>query len=140
MKTQKKDCIFCNIANGEIPSNKIYEDDDFLVMLDINPGSKGHAVLLPKNHAADLFELSDTDAKKIMLVIRTCGRAMKKVLHCDGLNILQNNGEVAGQTVFHYHVHLIPRYHGDQVQISWQQGEAKDAAKLAEEIRNAISQ
>ena len=101
------DCIFCKINKGEIPSTTIYEDDDFKVMLDINPASRGHAVILPKNHAADLFELADDDAEKLFKIARKCAKSMMEVLHCDGINVLQNNGEAAGQTVFHLHVHLM---------------------------------
>ncbi len=137
-KITQPDCIFCKIANGEIPSSTIYEDDDFKVILDINPASKGHAIIIPKNHGADLYELSQEDAGKIMGVAQKCAVAMKKALHCDGLNVLQNNGEIAGQTVFHLHVHLIPRYKGDTVNINWTHGEAEDAQKLAEEIRQAF--
>ena len=94
-KKMVDDCIFCKINKGEIPSTTIYEDDDFKVMLDINPASRGHAVILPKNHAADLFELEDEDAEKLFKVARKCAKAMKEVLHCDGINVLQNNGEAA---------------------------------------------
>lgn len=133
------DCIFCKINKGEIPSTTIYEDDDFKVMLDINPASKGHAVILPKNHAANIFELEDEDAEKIFKVARKCAAAMKEVLHCDGINILQNNGEAAGQTVFHLHVHLIPRYNGDTVNITWKPlNPEENAAQMAEAIRAAI--
>lgn len=139
MKKYVEDCIFCKINKGEIPSTTIYEDEDFKVMLDINPASKGHAVLLPKNHAANLFELSDEDAEKVIKVVRKCAVAMMEVLHCDGMNILQNNGEAAGQTVFHYHVHLIPRYNGDTVNIKWKPGTPEaDAADMAEKIKAAI--
>lgn len=133
-----ENCIFCKIAKGDIPSTTIYEDDDFKVILDINPASKGHAVILPKNHAANLMELSDDDASKILLVARKCADAMMKTLHCDGINILQNNGEAAGQTVFHLHVHLIPRYKDDMVQITWKPGTCEDAAALAQTIRCAM--
>ena len=137
-KHLEPDCIFCKIAKGDIPSTKIYEDEDFLVMLDIAPASKGHAVILPKNHAANLFELPDDDAEKILKVARKCSAAMMKVLHCDGLNVLQNNGEAAGQTVFHLHVHLIPRYDGDTVQITWPQGTSENPEDIAEQIRQAM--
>ncbi len=133
-----ENCIFCKIAKGDIPSTTIYEDDDFKVILDINPASKGHAVILPKNHAANLMELSDDDASKILLVARKCADAMMKTLHCDGINILQNNGEAAGQTVFHLHVHLIPRYKDDTVQITWKPGTCEDATALAQTIRSAM--
>lgn len=132
------DCLFCKIANGEIPSEKIYEDDNFLVMLDINPAAKGHAVLLPKTHAANIFELPDDYLEKALKVARDCAAAMKKVLKCDGINILQNNGEAAGQTVFHFHIHIIPRMKGDNIGLTWQQHEASGNHELAEKIREAF--
>ena len=103
-------CIFCKIANGEIPTRTVYEDERFRVILDNAPASEGHAIILPKNHAADVFSLPEEDAAAIFVVAKKVATAMKKVLKCDGINILQNNGEVAGQTVFHLHVHVIPRY------------------------------
>lgn len=112
-------CIFCKIANGEIPSKTLYEDDKFRVILDISPASKGHAIILVKSHAANIYELPEEDAAKIYLVAKKVATVMQKVLKCDGMNILQNNGEAAGQTVFHLHMHLIPRYDGDNVQIKW---------------------
>lgn len=137
-KTIDNNCIFCKIISGEIPSNTIYEDEDFKVILDIGPASKGHAVILPKNHAANLFELPEADAEKILKVAKKCGTAMMKALHCDGLNVLQNNGEAAGQTVSHLHIHLIPRYHGDHVNITWEPGTAEEPEKLAEAIKAAF--
>ena len=125
-------CIFCKIANGEIPSKTLYEDDSFRVILDISPASKGHAIILPKNHAANLYELPDEDASKIMVVAKKVATALKNVLHCDGMNILQNNGEAAGQTVFHLHVHLIPRYENDHVTITWESG--AEGSSLADEV------
>lgn len=116
----KDDCIFCKIANGSIPSYSLYEDDDFKVILDIEPSSKGHALILPKNHAANLFELDDASASKALGIAKKVGGALMSVLNCDGLNVLQNNGDAAGQTVHHYHIHLIPRYNdNDNVTISW---------------------
>lgn len=105
-----ENCIFCKIIAGEIPSNTIYEDDDFKVILDVSPASKGHALILPKNHVADIFSIDEELAAKAMKLAKKLATHMKDVLHCDGFNILQNNGEVAGQTVFHFHMHLIPRY------------------------------
>lgn len=116
----KDDCIFCKIANGTIPSYSLYEDDDFKAILDIEPSSKGHTLIIPKNHASNLFELDDTDAAKALCIAKRIGNALMKTLNCDGLNVLQNNGEAAGQTVHHYHIHLIPRYNSnDNVTISW---------------------
>lgn len=103
-------CIFCKIIGGEIPSNTIYEDDTFQVILDVNPASKGHALILPKEHYANLYEIDEEVAAKAMKLAKKLAVHMTEVLGCDGFNILQNNGTVAGQTVFHFHMHLIPRY------------------------------
>lgn len=107
---KKEDCIFCKLANGDIPTNTIYEDEDFRVILDADPVSRGHALILPKNHYADLYELDEKTAEKVLVLAKKMAQHMKEVLHCDGFNILQNSGEVAGQSVFHFHMHLIPRY------------------------------
>ena len=106
-------CIFCKIAAGEIPSKTIYEDENFRVILDISPATKGHALILPKEHYANLYELPDEMAGKVMLLAKRLAAHMTEALGCDGFNLMQNNGEVAGQTVFHFHLHLIPRYQGD---------------------------
>ena len=107
-----KDCIFCKIANGEIPSSTVYEDEDFRVILDLGPAAKGHALILPKEHFKDVCELDPAVAAKVLPLGAKIGAAMKKSLGCAGFNLVQNNGEAAGQTVFHFHVHVIPRYQG----------------------------
>lgn len=107
---KKEDCIFCKIANGEIPSKTLYEDEDFRVILDLGPATRGHALILPKEHAANLYELPDETAAKAMILAKKMGARMVEKLHADGLNLVQNNGETAGQTVLHFHLHLIPRY------------------------------
>lgn len=116
-------CIFCKIANGEIPSTTLYEDEDFRVILDLGPATRGHALLLPKNHFANLFELDDDTAQKAILVAKKMAGKMKDALGADGFNLVQNNGEAAGQTVFHFHMHLIPRYENDNAGILWEPGE-----------------
>ena len=116
-------CIFCKIANGEIPSTTLYEDEDFRVILDLGPATRGHALLLPKNHFANLFELDDETAQKAILVAKKMAGKMKDALGADGFNLVQNNGEPAGQTVFHFHMHLIPRYENDNAGILWEPGE-----------------
>ena len=126
------DCIFCKIANGEIPSATLYEDEDFRVILDLGPASKGHALILPKAHAANIYEISDDMAAKAMILAKKMATKMTEALKCDGFNIVQNNGEPAGQTVFHFHRHLIPRYEGDQVGITWKPG------TLTDEVKNEI--
>lgn len=108
-----ENCIFCKLANGDIPTNMIYEDDMFAVILDASPATKGHALILPKEHAANIYELSDETASRIFVLAKKMAAKMTELLKCDGFNIVQNNGEVAGQTVFHFHMHLIPRYKGD---------------------------
>lgn len=119
-------CIFCKIADGEIPSATLYEDEDFRVILDLGPASKGHALILPKEHYANLYELSDELAAKAMVLAKRMITRMQKVLNCDGYNVVQNNGEPAGQTVFHFHMHLIPRYEGDHVGLGWHMGDLTD--------------
>ena len=115
-------CIFCKIALGQIPAATLYEDDDFRVILDLGPASKGHALILPKTHAKNIYELSDELAGKVFILAKKMATAMTEALQCDGFNIVQNNGETAGQTVFHFHMHLIPRYHGDNVKLTWVPG------------------
>ena len=116
-------CIFCKIANDEIPSTTLYEDEDFRVILDLGPATRGHAILMPKNHFANLCELDDETAQKAILVAKKMAGKMKAALGADGFNLVQNNGEAAGQTVFHFHMHLIPRYENDNAGILWEPGE-----------------
>jgi histidine triad (HIT) family protein len=133
-------CIFCKIIGKEIPSTTLYEDEDFCVIMDISPASKGHAILLAKKHVPNIYELDENLASKALVVVSKVAKAMKEELRCDGLNILQNNGEAAGQTVFHFHIHLIPRYKDDQVNITWKQGKygEGEAAALADGIRKRL--
>ena len=130
-------CIFCKLANGDIPTNTVFEDEDFRVILDLGPASKGHALILPKTHAANIYELSDELAAKAMVLAKKMAGKMTEALNCDGFNIVQNNGEVAGQTVFHFHMHLIPRYKGDGVGLTWTPGELTD--EVREEILSKIN-
>lgn len=129
-------CIFCKIANGDIPSKTLYEDDQFRVILDLGPATKGHALILPKEHYANLYELPDETAAKVMKLAKKLAIQMTERLGCEGFNLVQNNGELAGQTVFHFHMHLIPRYRDDGQKIGWKPGEA--AQEELEKIRNQI--
>ena len=124
-----ENCIFCKIANGEIPAATLYEDEDFRVILDLGPASKGHALILPKSHASNIYELPDELAGKAMILAKKMASKMTDALKCDGFNIVQNNGEPAGQTVFHFHMHLIPRYQGDNVGLTWTPGQLTDEDK-----------
>ena len=136
----KDDCIFCKIANGDIPSATVYEDKDFRVILDIAPAAKGHALILPKQHYDNLWELGEEDAAKILTIAAKVSKAQKAALSCDGINVLQNNGIAAGQSVFHYHMHLIPRYDKDEVNIPWKSlsYEEGEAEKVCESIKAAM--
>ena len=133
---KKDDCIFCKIANGEIPSACIYENKEFRVILDVGPATRGHVLILTKEHYDNIFEIDAETAGRLFSLASVVARAMKKTLNCDGMNILQNNGTIAGQTVFHFHLHLIPRYEGDQVKVTWPQGEISEDEKT--ELVNMI--
>lgn len=115
----KENCIFCKIANGEIPSKTLYEDESFRVILDLGPATKGHALILPKEHAENLYELPEETAADAIRLAKKMALTMREKLKCDGMNLVQNNGETAGQTVMHFHLHLIPRYQGDGQRIGW---------------------
>ena len=127
-------CIFCKLANGDIPTNSIYEDADFRIILDASPASRGHALIIPKEHYRNIYELPDDTASKVLVLAKKAALHMTEVLSCDGFNIVQNNNEVAGQTVFHFHIHLIPRYEGDGQVIGWKPGESspEELARLKE--------
>ncbi len=124
-----ENCIFCKLANGDIPTATLYEDDDFRVILDAGPASKGHALILPKEHYANLYELDDELAAKVLVLAKKMITKLTDVLGCDGYNIVQNNGEAAGQTVFHFHLHMIPRYKDDNVGLGWNMGQLTDEDK-----------
>lgn len=134
----EEQCVFCKIIAGEIPSTAVYEDDDFKAILDVNPAARGHVIIVPKKHAANIFELEDEEAAKVFPIAKKIAAAIKKTNGCDGINILQNNGEAAGQTVFHLHVHVVPRYYGDGVNIMWKPGETPDLNEVAEEIKKNL--
>lgn len=107
---KKDDCVFCKIVSGEIPSRKIYEDEDVIVIMDLSPTSKGHSLIIPKEHCTNIYDIEEETAAKVMKVAKKLALKMTTALGCDGFNLLQNNGETAGQTMFHFHMHLIPRY------------------------------
>lgn len=133
---KQDNCIFCKIIAGEIPSHTLYEDDKFKVILDVGPATKGHALILPKNHYANLYELPEEDAADTIKLAKRMMTRMTDKLNCDGFNIVQNNGEVAGQTVFHFHMHLIPRYKNDGEILKYVAGEPsqEDLAQLRKTI------
>lgn len=135
---RKDDCIFCKIANGEIPSKTLYEDEQFRVILDLGPATRGHALILPKDHAANLYELSDDTAANVLVLAKNMVTKMTQKLGCDGFNLVQNNGEVAGQTVNHFHMHLIPRYLNDGQNINWTP--SAPSSEELEEVKKQITE
>ena len=137
------DCIFCKIANGEIPSAKVYENEHVFAFLDLSQVTKGHTLIIPKVHKENLFELTPEIAKNIFEVVPTIANALKETFHPLGLNLLNNNGEQAGQSVFHFHMHLIPRYgKGDGFGAVWKDNQSEyssqDLQKIATEIGNNL--
>lgn len=124
-----ENCVFCNLANGIWDSATLYEDDDFRVILDLGPASKGHALILPKAHYANIYEIPEELAAKTIVLAKKMAGIMTEALDCDGFNIVQNNGEAAGQTVFHFHMHLIPRYKDDKAGFGWNTGELDETTK-----------
>lgn len=136
---RKDDCIFCKLANGDIPTNTIYEDNEFRVIMDVAPATKGHALVLPKDHYADIYEIDPDVLGRAIQVGQKVVKHATKVLGCDGYNLLQNNGTAAGQTVFHYHLHLIPRYADmDNAQIlTWPEkaGDADAIKAISESLK-----
>ncbi|MBI5469779.1 HIT family protein [Candidatus Kaiserbacteria bacterium] len=133
------DCIFCKIVKGEIPSFKVYEDADTLAFLDINPIHPGHTLVIPKEHAENIFEISSENWAKVQETVRKVAGAVEKSLGADGVNMLMNNREHAGQIVDHAHVHLIPRFKGDGLN-KWPHKEYKkgEATAIAEKITAAL--
>ncbi|MCD8368833.1 MAG: HIT family protein [Clostridiales bacterium] len=137
---REENCIFCKIANGEIPSATVYEDDGFRVILDMGPASKGHALILPKSHFKDICAADAQTAAGLLPLAAKIGSAMKAGLGASGFNVVQNNGTSAGQTVFHLHVHVIPRYDGGPKIVAWEPGKAEpdELARTAAKISAAL--
>ena len=132
-----ENCIFCKLANGEIPTNTVYEDDGYRVILDNGPATRGHALVLPKEHYADLYEIPEDVLAGAAKVAKKVAATMKDKLSCDGLNLVQNNGEAAGQTVMHFHLHIIPRYKDDGQHILWKP--TSPTAEELDEIRKELA-
>lgn len=131
-----ENCIFCRIANGEIPSKTLYEDEEFRVILDLQPATRGHALILPKEHHRNLYDLPDETASRVMALAKRMAVRMTDKLNCHGFNLIQNNGEAAGQTVFHFHLHLIPRYENDGQTLGWKPVESTEGE--LEEVKDII--
>lgn len=135
---KQDNCIFCKIIAGEIPSHTIHEDEKFKVILDVGPATKGHALIIPKEHYANLYELPEESAVEVIKLAKKLMVKMTKKLESDGFNIVQNNGEAAGQTVNHFHMHLIPRYKNDGEILKYIAGEPSQ--EDLEQIRKTITE
>ena len=133
----KDDCIFCKLANGIIPTNSIYEDENFNVILDAGPATKGHALILPKEHYRNIYELPEDTASELFKLAKRMAVTMTEKLSADGFNIVQNNEEVAGQSVFHFHMHLIPRYKDGKSILTW--GHEEFTPEEMEDICKSLS-
>ena len=131
------DCIFCKIIGGEIPCFKIYEDDDTLAFMDINPANEGHALVIPKEHSANVNAVSDEAIAATVVSAKKVAAAIDKTLNPDGLNLLQCNGPAAAQSVMHFHMHVLPRRDGDELKLNWglEPGDMDAIGALAERIR-----
>lgn len=131
-------CIFCKIAKGEIPCYKIYEDKDFLAFLDLSQATKGHTLIIPKKHYDNIFALDeDIDIMRPVIIV---SKALKKCLNIDNINMINNNGPLAGQTINHFHIHLIPRYNNDSVSLTFGENSFSndELISLANEISKEI--
>jgi len=124
-------CIFCKVIAGEIPSELVDEDERTVAVMDINPATRGHVVVVTRDHAENLFDVSDEDLLAVMQMARRVAERMKETIEPGGFNILNNIGRVAWQSIFHFHVHVIPRYEGDPLQLPWMPAPG-DPAALAE--------
>ncbi len=130
----KNNCIFCAIAAGEIPSFKVYEDDVVLAYLDINPFTEGHTLVIPKAHSEGLLDTDDATLAAVIARVRKVAAHLKAALPCDGFNILQNNGEAAGQTVKHLHFHIVPRRGSEPIAFESHAGDMEKLKALAERV------
>ena len=131
------DCVFCKIVAGEIPSFKLFEDDATLAFMDINPANEGHALVIPKEHSADLYSISDESLANTVATAKKVASALSRVLNPDGLNLVQCNGPAAAQSVMHFHVHVLPRVKDDRLAMNWglKLGDIDAIGRLAERIR-----
>ena len=134
------DCIFCKIASGELPAHKLFEDERTVAFLDLFPGTRGHALVIPRAHAQDLAELAPADRDAVMATAQRVAGALRSELGAEGLNLHQSNGEAAGQVIFHFHMHLLPRRKGDGLRSPWQPGvgDQGELAALATRIRSGM--
>ena len=134
------DCLFCKIIDGQIPSLKVYEDEHVYAFMDIMPLTKGHTLLIPKTHCQDLFDMPEEVARNLYAAAPKVANAIKAAFNPAGMNTVNNNGAAAGQTVFHYHLHLIPRYdENDGLKVEWNSRQAEFPTEVLIELKEAIT-
>ena len=131
------DCIFCGIVAGEVPGQKVDEDEHTVAFVDLNPWTRGHALVIPRRHTPNLYEIDDDELRHTAVAARCLARRMRERLGCDGVNVLNAAEPAAWQTVFHFHLHVIPRYHDDPLELPAHPGEASpdELAEVADELR-----
>jgi histidine triad (HIT) family protein len=131
------DCIFCGIVAGEVPAQKVDEDEHTVAFMDLNPWTRGHALVIPRRHTPNLYEIDDDELRHTAVAARRLARRMRERLRCDGVNVLNAAEPAAWQTVFHFHLHVIPRYHDDPLELPAHPGEASpdELAEVADELR-----
>jgi histidine triad (HIT) family protein len=129
------DCIFCKIVAGELPATKIDEDDRTIAFMDINPGTRGHALVIPKEHTRDLTTIDPDELAAVAQAAQRLAKRMPQALGADGLNLINSCGSAAWQTVFHFHLHVIPRYKDDTVRLPWTPG---DGGAVTDEVAEAL--
>src|ERR671924_340303 len=130
------DCLFCKIVAGEIPSTRVDEDERTVAFMDINPATRGHLLVVPREHSGDLLEIGGEDLDACTRMAKRLAARAKQRLGADGVNILNSCGQAAWQTVFHFHLHVIPRYDDDPLKLPWipREGDPDEIAALAELI------
>jgi histidine triad (HIT) family protein len=134
---QDPDCLFCGIVAGSIPSETIDSDERTVAFMDINPATSGHALVVPREHSADLMEIGEQDLTATILAAQRLSRRMKDVLGADGINLINACGAAAWQTVFHFHIHVVPRYEDDPLKLPWvpEPGDSEEIARVAQRLR-----
>jgi histidine triad (HIT) family protein len=130
------DCLFCRIVSGELPSTRVDEDEHTVAFMDINPATRGHVLIVPREHSTDLLEIGDADLAAVTRMGQRIARRQKERLGADGVNLLNSCGQVAWQTVFHFHLHVIPRYAADPLRLPWEPapGDREAIAATAREL------
>lgn len=131
------DCLFCGIVAGDVPGQVVDSDENTVAFMDINPATRGHALVVPRNHSTDLMEISDEDLSNTIVAAKRLAQRMRDVLEPDGFNILNSCGSAAWQTIFHFHIHVIPRYEDDPLKLPWVPGpgDEEEIAAVAAEVR-----